>query len=196
MRKDAIEIIANYLFTGEEGQNKLEQRDREMLERIETCYTQWLDNPMWSDIQMRNFLMHRFNLIRMTALNVISYTTYALGNVNSASKSFVRKKIDYLLTKATSAAENGDLKYAQTLTKIALAYGKSFDTGTDDIDLSEIRQNFTIDKVVIVNDPKALGVKITGREREETLKILEKYNISQDEVLYEDVEYQEVGNGD
>lgn len=195
MRKDALEIIAKYLFQPSDQKNNLEERDRELLERIETCYTQWLDKPMMSDIEMRNFLMQRFNLNRQTALNIINFTTYALGNVNSAAKSFVRKKIDYLLTKATSVAESGDLKYAQTLTKIALAYGKSFDTGTDDIDLSEIRQNFTIDKVVIVNDPKALGVKTSGHEREETLKILKKYNIPQEEVLFEDVEYNEVSDG-
>ena len=196
MRKDALDVIANNLFKSKEDQERqLEQRDVEMLQRIEDCYTHWIDHPMKSDIEMRNYIMKTFNVSRQQALNILNYTTYALGNVNSAAKSFIRKKIDYLLNKAYAAADAGDLKYAQTLTKIAMAYGKSFDTGTDDIDLSEIRQNFTIDKVVVVSDPKALGIKTTGREREETLKILQKYNIPQDEVLCEDVEYTEVKDG-
>ena len=133
MRKDSLEIISNYLFRGSEAKISLAEDEREMLLRIETCYTKWLDDPMQSDIEMRNFIMNEFNVGRQTALKILNYTIYALGNVNSAAKSFVRKKIDFLLTKAAAVAEAGDLKYAQTLTKIALAYGKAFDTGTDDM---------------------------------------------------------------
>ena len=188
MRKDSLEIISNYLFRGAEAKISLADDEREMLLRIETCYTKWLEDPMQSDIEMRNFIMHEFNVGRQTALKILNYTIYALGNVNSAAKSFVRKKIDFLLTKAAAVAEAGDLKYAQTLTKIALAYGKAFDTGTDDIDLSEIRNNFTIKKVVLVSNPSVLGIKTDGRERSETSRILKKYDIPEDEILDIDAE--------
>lgn len=188
MRKDSLEIISNYLFRGAEAKISLADDEREMLLRIETCYTKWLEDPMQSDIEMRNFIMHEFNVGRQTALKILNYTIYALGNVNSAAKSFVRKKIDFLLTKAAAVAEAGDLKYAQTLTKIALAYSKAFDTGTDDIDLSEIRNNFTIKKVVLVSNPSVLGIKTDGRERSETSRILKKYDIPEDEILDVDAE--------
>lgn len=188
MRKDSLEIISNYLFRGAEAKISLADDEREMLLRIETCYTKWLEDPMQSDIEMRNFIMHEFNVGRQTALKILNYTIYALGNVNSAAKSFVRKKIDFLLTKAAAVAEAGDLKYAQTLTKIALAYSKAYDTGTDDIDLSEIRNNFTIKKVVLVSNPSVLGIKTDGRERSETSRILKKYDIPEDEILDVDAE--------
>ncbi|MBP9994072.1 MAG: hypothetical protein KBT67_03900 [bacterium] len=190
MRKDAIELVMNHLFTGGDDKKTLSTTDARLIERVETCYTTWLDKPMMSELSMRNFLMSRFGIDRQTALNVVNYTVMALGNVNSAAKTFVKKKIDYILSKAFAAAEAGDLKYSQTLTKIALAYGKAFNTSEDDIDLSEIRQNFTIDKVIISADPATLGIKIDGHERAETKRLLKKYNIPEDDVI--DVEAEEV----
>lgn len=190
MRKDALEIISLHLFKGEDDQLQLAPSEQTMLRQIETTYTYWLDNPMRSDIEMRNYIMHTFDVKRDRALTILNYTIYALGNVTTAAKSFIKKKIDYLLTKATTAAEAGDLKYAQTLTKIAVAYSKAFETGVDDIDLSEIRKNFTINKVVIVNDASTIGVKPSGRDREQMKEMLRKYDIPEDEVL--DTEYEEV----
>ncbi len=190
MRKDAIELVMNHLFTGGDDKKTLSTTDARLIERVETCYTTWLDKPMMSELSMRNFLMSRFGIDRQTALNVVNYTVMALGNVNSAAKTFVKKKIDYILSKAFAAAEAGDLKYSQTLTKIALAYCKAFNTSEDDIDLSEIRQNFTIDKVIISADPATLGIKIDGHERAETKRLLKKYNIPEDDVI--DVEAEEV----
>lgn len=190
MRKDSIELVANYLFTGGDGKKSLSEDEKQLLERIELCYTVWIDKPMKSDIEMRNFIMNKFHVTRQVALKILNYTIYALGNVNTASKSFVKHKINHILTKSAKAAEIGDIKLSQALTKIALAYAKAFNTGEDDIDMSEIRNNFTVKKVVIVNDPSSLGVKTTGREREETKRMLEKYGVPEDEVL--DIEYEEL----
>lgn len=192
MRKDAIELVMNHLFSGGEDKKTLSTTDARLIERVETCYTTWLDKPMMSEQSMRNFLMSRFGISSQTAINVVNYTIMALGNVNSAAKTFVKKKIDFILSKAYAAAEAGDLKYAQTLTKIALVYGKTFKTAEDDIDLSEIRQNFTIDKVIISSDPATLGINIDGHERAETKKMLKKYNIPEDDVI--DVEAEEVSD--
>jgi len=179
-----------HLFATSDNKTALSESDRRLIERVETCYTTWLENPMMSEIQMRDFLMERFGIDRRMALDILNYTTMSLGNVNTAAKNFVKKKIDFILSKAYEYAEKGEIKQADVLTKIALAYGKTYNTSEDDIDLSEIRRNFTIEKVVITADPSTLGIKIDGHERAETKRLLKKYNIPEDDIL--DVEAEEV----
>ena len=189
MRNDSLDVIMNHLFETPTKRTELAPADKELLERIEYCYTMQLSNPLYTDIQVRNSLMNHFGLSRQQAYNIMSMTKVALGNVQTAGKAWIKFKIAHLLDKSAEYAIDGDIKTSNALTKIAEVWGRTYRTDLDDGDLLDAKKFVQIEKVEIVTDPTFINVQVTDKDREETRKLLEKYHINFDDDVIQDAEY-------
>ncbi len=189
MRNDSLDVIMNHLFETPTKRTELAPADKELLERIEYCYTMQLSNPLYTDIQVRNSLMNHFGLSRQQAYNIMSMTKVALGNVQTAGKAWIKFKIAHLLDKSAEYAIDGDIKTSNALTKIAEVWGRTYRTDLDDGDLLDAKKFVQIEKVEIVTDPTFINVQVTDKDREETRKLLEKYHINFDDDVIQEAEY-------
>ena len=189
MRNDSLDVVMNHLFETPTKRTELAPADKELLERIEYCYTMQLSNPLYTDIQVRNSLMNHFGLSRQQAYNIMSMTKVALGNVQTAGKAWIKFKIAHLLDKSAEYAIDGDIKTSNALTKIAEVWGRTYRTDLDDGDLLDAKKFVQIEKVEIVTDPTFINVQVTDKDREETRKLLEKYHINFDDDVIQEAEY-------
>lgn len=189
MRNDSLDLVMNHLFEPPTKRTQLSDPDKELLHRIEFCYTMQLSNPLYSDIQVRNALMNEYGISRQQAYNIMALTKVALGNVQTAGKAWIKTKIAYLLDKAALLAIEGDIKTSNALTKIAETWGRTYRTDLDDGDLLDAKKYVQIEKVEIVSDPTIINVHVTDKDREETRKLLEKYHIKFDDDVIQDAEY-------
>ena len=189
MRNDSLDVVMNHLFETPTKRTELAPADATLLKHIEFCFTLQLSNPLYTDIQVRNSLMNEFDMSRQQAYNIMSMTKVALGNVQTAGKAWIKTKIAYLLDKAAALAIDGDIKTSTVLTKIAEAWGRTYRTDLDDGDLLEAKKFVQIEKVEIVTDPTIINVHVTDKDREETRKLLEKYQIKFDDDVIQDAEY-------
>lgn len=172
-RKDTLDIINAALFD-KEKQDKLAPADKELLERIQTTYSFWLDKPTLTDANIRDYIMVNFGLSRSKAYEQISLLKMLLGSVPQASKEFYRYKANYILDQAHAAAIAGNDRKAKALTKIAeaIAYNnrtnEQEDVGLPFDEIVPKDQSFT-------TDPSVLGIVPQPGLREKANKLLKKY---------------------
>lgn len=172
-RKDTLDIINAALFD-KEKQDKLAPADRELLERIQTTYSFWLDKPTLTDANIRDYIMVNFGLSRSKAYEQISLLKMLLGSVPQASKEFYRYKANYILDQAHAAAIAGNDRKAKALTKIAeaIAYNnrtnEQEDVGLPFDEIVPKDQSFT-------TDPAVLGIVPQPGLREKANRLLKKY---------------------
>lgn len=172
-RKDTLDIINAALFD-KEKQDKLAPADRELLERIQTTYSVWLDKPTLTDANIRDYIMVNFGLSRSKAYEQISLLKMLLGSVPQASKEFYRYKANYILDQAHAAAIAGNDRKAKALTKIAeaIAYNnrtnEQEDVGLPFDEIVPKDQSFT-------TDPAVLGIVPQPGLREKANRLLKKY---------------------
>lgn len=188
MRNDSLDLVMNHLFETPTKRTELTPADQAMLRHIEFCYAMQLDNPLYTDIQVRNALMNEFGMSRQQAYNVMSMTSVALGNVRTAGKAWIKTKIAYLLDQAATFAIDGDFKTSNALTKIAEAWGRTYRTDLDEGEMLEAKKQVHIDKVEIVTDPTVINVNLSDKDKEETRKLMEKYHIKFDDDAIQDAE--------
>ena len=193
MRRDSFDLIVNYMFESPSKKELLSTSDIELLQRVEDCYNLKLQNPMYSDLMVRNYLMKKYDVDRNTAIRTINITTQALGNVPASKKNWVKKKADFLLEKAYEAIDAGNLKKGEQLRKLAEAYGIVYNTKQDDEDMLNVKHVLNIDNVIITSDVTQLGVKIPEPSRARVEKMKKKYQIVDDII---DVEYETVKSND
>lgn len=172
-RKDTLDIINAALFD-KEKQDKLAPADKELLERIQTTYSFWLDKPTLTDANIRDYIMVNFGLSRSKAYEQISLLKMLLGSVPQASKEFYRYKANYILDQAHAAAIAGNDRKAKALTKIAeaIAYNnrtnEQEDVGLPFDEIVPKDQSFT-------TDPAVLGIVPQPGLREKANRLLKKY---------------------
>lgn len=172
-RNDTLDIINAALFD-KEKQDKLAPADRELLERIQTTYSFWLDKPTLTDANIRDYIMVNFGLSRSKAYEQISLLKMLLGSVPQASKEFYRYKANYILDQAHAAAIAGNDRKAKALTKIAeaIAYNnrtnEQEDIGLPFDEIVPKDQSFT-------TDPAVLGIVPQPGLREKANRLLKKY---------------------
>lgn len=172
-RNDTLDIINAALFD-KEKQDKLAPADRELLERIQTTYSFWLDKPTLTDANIRDYIMVNFGLSRSKAYEQISLLKMLLGSVPQASKEFYRYKANYILDQAHAAAIAGNDRKAKALTKIAeaIAYNnrtnEQEDVGLPFDEIVPKDQSFT-------TDPAVLGIVPQPGLREKANRLLKKY---------------------
>lgn len=175
-------IEANMFLDEKDRPKKLTERQQALLMQVEDCYNMKLQKPMLSREQLRNRLMKRYKVSKVQAYNIIIYATILLGNVPASHKNWVRQRIEFLCEQAYSAADAGNLKKAETLTKIAGVLAKAFQTNLDEGELINAQKYLEIDQINITMDPSVLGIKISEPKQKEIDRLLKKYEIEDAEV--------------
>lgn len=177
-RRDSIELIKSHLFAEDSDFQKLSKSDQQLLLQIRDCYTVWINNPTYTNVQMRDYLMNEYGVDKQKAYSIIAKTTMVLGSVEVASKNWIKYVIKDILQQAFLLAEKDQLKKAEIYTKIAQTWAKAFNTATDEGETLNAKEKLHIDNVIITSNPSDIGIVLDGKERRDIKKMMKKYDIS------------------
>lgn len=191
-RRDSMDLIKSHLFSDDTDFQKLSKSDKQLLLQIRDCYTIWLCNPTYTNVQMRDYLMNEYSIDKQKAYSIIAKTTMILGDVEVASKNWVKYVIKDILQKAFVLAEKDQLKKAEVYTKIAQTWAKAFNTASDEGEILNAKEKLHIDNVVITTNPSDIGIVLDGKERRDIKKMMKKYDIPLDIIDIEPEDIEEI----
>lgn len=191
-RRNSMDLIKSHLFSDDDDFKKLSKSDQQLLIQIRDCYTVWINNPTYTNVQMRDYLMHSYKIDQQKAYSIISKTTMVLGSVEIASKNWIKFVIKDILQKAFLLAEKDQLKKAEIYIKIAQTWAKAFNTASDDGEVLNAKEKLHIDNVIISSNPSDIGIVLYGKERKDILKMMKKYDIPADIIDVEPIDIEEV----
>ena len=191
-RRNSMDLIKSHLFSDDDDFQKLSKSDQQLLIQIRDCYTVWINNPTYTNVQMRDYLMHSYKIDQQKAYSIISKTTMVLGSVEIASKNWIKFVIKDILQKAFLLAEKDQLKKAEIYTKIAQTWAKAFNTASDDGEALNVKEKLHIDNVTIISNPSDIGIVLNGKERKDIQKMMKKYDIPADIIDIEPIDIEEV----
>ena len=191
-RRNSMDIIKSHLFSDDDDFQKLSKSDQQLLIQIRDCYTVWINNPTYTNVQMRDYLMHSYKIDQQKAYSIISKTTMVLGSVEIASKNWIKFVIKDILQKAFLLAEKDQLKKAEIYTKIAQTWAKAFNTASDDGEVLNAKEKLHINNVTIISNPSDIGIVLNGKERNDIKKMMKKYGIPADIIDIEPIDIEEV----
>lgn len=177
MRKDNLALIEANMFLPEEKQEKMTESQKDLLKQVTDCYNLQLQRPMVSRAYLRNYLMRKYKVSKVQAYNIITYAATLLGNVQASHKNWVRQRIEFLCEQAYVAADAGNLKKAETLTKIASTLAKAFQTNLDEGEIINAQKYLESEPITLTIDPSVLNIKITPTKQKEIDGMLRKYEI-------------------
>ena len=184
MRDENLAMIEANMFLDEKDRpKKLTERQQALLMQVEDCYNMKLQKPMLSREQLRNRLMKRYKVSKVQAYNIIIYATILLGNVPASHKNWVRQRIEFLCEQAYSAADAGNLKKAETLTKIAGVLAKAFQTNLDEGEIINAQKYLDSEPITLTVNPSALNIKISEPKKKQIENMLRKYEIEDAEII-------------
>jgi hypothetical protein len=153
---------------------KLSEKESEILERIRSAFTVWLDNPMKTDGEIRDFLMSKYKISKSQAYRDIFNTKICLGNIKSASKEWQRYRANQIVEQAYRAAVEGDHKLAKSLTLVAMALSKINKLETEEGEQMQwdeiVPQSFEPS-----TDPESIGLKPIPNLKEKIENLKKKY---------------------
>ena len=182
MRDENLALIEANMFLPEDQRKPMTERQQQLLMEVTDCYNLQLQKPMASRTYLRNYLMKKYKVSKVQAYNIIIYAAVLLGNVQASHKNFVRQRVEFLCEQAYTAADAGNLKKAETLTKIAGVLAKAFQTNLDEGEIINAQKYLEIDQINITMDPSVLGIKISEPKQKEIDRLLRKYDIEDAEV--------------
>lgn len=191
-RRNSMDLVKSHLFSDDDDFQKLSKSDQQLLIQIRDCYTVWINNPTYTNVQMRDYLMHSYKIDQQKAYSIISKTTMVLGSVEIASKNWIKFVIKDILQKAFLLAEKDQLKKAEIYTKIAQTWAKAFNTASDDGEVLNAKEKLHIDNVIITSNPSDIGIVLNGKERKDIQKMMKKYDIPADIIDVEPIDIEEV----
>lgn len=187
MRDENLAMIEANMFLDEKDRpKKLTERQQALLMQVEDCYNMKLQKPMLSREQLRNRLMKKYKVSKVQAYNIIIYATILLGNVPASHKNWVRQRVEFLCEQAYAAADAGNLKKAETLTKIAGVLAKAFQTNLDEGEIINAQKYLDEEPITLTIDPSsALKIKTSEAKQKEIDRMLRKYEIEDAEIVTE-----------
>lgn len=185
MRNENFDLIVANMFVPEDQRKPLTESQEQLLLEVTDCYNLQLQKPMISRTQLRNYLVNKYKVSKVQAYNIILYAAFALGDVKPSHKNWVRQRIEFLCEQAYLAAEAGNLKKAESLTKIAGTLAKAFSTNLDEGEFINAQEYLQIPAVNITINPAEVNIKVSETTQKEIDRLLKKYQI-------EDVEAEEM----
>jgi hypothetical protein len=166
----------------------ISERDRAMLLRYRDAYTHWLDNPLSSDADIRDYLINSHKIEKSQAYRDIANIKLLLGNVRNAGKEWHRHRVNVLLEKAAAEALEGRTAEATALSKVATAFIKNNRLDLDD------GEQLPFDEIIPptfepTTDPTTIGLKPLPNLRRRIEELKQKYI---GEIDIQDVNYEEL----
>jgi hypothetical protein len=168
----------------------ISEHERAMMLRYRDAYTHWLDNPLESDADIRDYLINNYKIEKSQAYRDIINIKLLLGNVRNAGKEWHRHRVNVLLEKAAAAALEGRSAAATALSKVATAFIKN-----NKLDMDEGEQ-LPYDEIIPptfepTTDPTAIGLKPLPNLRQRIAELKEKYI---GEIDIQDTDYEELSD--
>jgi hypothetical protein len=162
--------------------------ERAMILRYRDAYTHWLDNPLKSDVDIRDYLINNHKIEKTQAYRDLLHIKLLLGNVRNAGKEWHRHRVNVLLEKAANAAIEGRTAEATALSKVATAFIKN-----NQLDIED-GQQFPFDEIIPpafepTSDPSAIGLKPLPNLRQRIADMKNKFmgEIDIQEITYEEM---------
>ena len=148
---------------------------RERLQRLRGIYAYWLQFPSKFDKEIVDYDMKKFKVGRAQAYDDLHLTQILMGNLQQASKEFMRWKINRDLEEDLRLArQRGDLRAAASIEK------------------NRIMNNRT-DKA---DDPTVIGIQKVPGLRDRIRKLEKKYGDTKiEDADYEEIKEEHDGNG-
>jgi hypothetical protein len=186
MRDENLSLIEANMFLPEDQRKPMTEKQEQLLKQVTDCYNLQLQKPMASRTYLRNYLMKKYKVSKVQAYNIIIYAAVLLGNVQASHKNWVRQRIEFLSEQAYTAADAGNLKKAETLTKIAGVLAKAFQTNLDEGEIINAQKYLDEEPITLTIDPSsALKIKTSEAKQKEIERMLRKYEIEDAEIVTE-----------
>lgn len=186
MRDENLALIESNMFLPEDQRKPMTEKQEQLLKEVTDCYNLQLQKPMASRTYLRNYLMKKYKVSKVQAYNIIIYAAVLLGNVQASHKNWVRQRIEFLSEQAYTAADAGNLKKAETLTKIAGVLAKAFQTNLDEGEIINAQKYLDEEPITLTIDPSsALKIKTSEAKQKEIDRMLRKYEIEDAEIVTE-----------
>ena len=185
MRDENLALIEANMFLPEDQRKPMTEKQEQLLKEVTDCYNLQLQKPMASRTYLRNYLMKKYKVSKVQAYNIIIYAAVLLGNVQASHKNWVRQRIEFLAEQAYTAANAGNLKKAETLTKIAGVLAKAFQTNLDEGEIINAQKYLDEEPITLTIDPSALKIKTSEAKQKEIDRMLRKYEIEDAEIVTE-----------
>jgi hypothetical protein len=171
---------------------EISEHEKQMIVRYRDVYTYWLENPLSSDSQIRDYIISNYEISKTQAYRDITGIKLLLGNVREAGKEWHRYRVNYMLEKAAQMAINGDTKEATAIAKVAMALIKN-----NKLDIDE-GEELPYDEIIPpsfepVSDPTTIGLKPIENLKDKIAKLKEKF-IGDIEIT--DIQYEETNDND
>ena len=166
---------------------------RERLQRLRGIYAYWLQFPSKFDKEIVDYDMKKFKVGRAQAYDDLHLTQILMGNLQQASKEFMRWKINRDLEEDLRLArQRGDLRAAASIEK-----NRIMNNRTDKDDEPELE----FDKIVpqqfeMTDDPTVIGIQKVPGLRDRIRKLEKKYGDTKiEDADYEEIKEEHDGNG-
>lgn len=166
---------------------------RERLQRLRGIYAYWLQFPSKFDKEIVDYDMKKFKVGRSQAYDDLHLTHILMGNLQQASKEFMRWKINRDLEEDLRLArQRGDLRAAASIEK-----NRIMNNRTDKDDEPELE----FDKIVpqqfeMTDDPTVIGIQKVPGLRDRIRKLEKKYGDTKiEDADYEEIKEEHDGNG-
>ncbi|EGN55870.1 hypothetical protein PRBRB14_02430 [Hallella multisaccharivorax DSM 17128] len=166
---------------------------RERLQRLRGIYAYWLQFPSKFDKEIVDYDMKKFKVGRAQAYDDLHLTQILMGNLQQASKEFMRWKINRDLEEDLRLArQRGDLRAAASIEK-----NRIMNNRTDKDDEPELE----FDKIVpqqfeMTDDPTVIGIQKVPCLRDRIRKLEKKYGDTKiEDADYEEIKEEHDGNG-
>lgn len=178
--------------------NELQQQNvavsiRERLQRLRGIYAYWLQFPSKFDKEIVDYDMKKFKVGRAQAYDDLHLTQILMGNLQQASKDFMRWKINRDLEEdLRMARQRGDLRAVASIEK-----NRIMNNRTDKDDEPELE----FDKIVpqqfeMTDDPTVIGIQKVPGLRDRIRKLEKKYGDTKiEDADYEEIKEEHDGNG-
>ncbi|MDR0754187.1 MAG: hypothetical protein LBF04_02240 [Prevotellaceae bacterium] len=184
--KNIVDKMNELLF--DPIQESITKHEQQMIIRYRDAYTVWLENPLFSDLEIRDYLMSNYDISKSQSYRDIINIKLLLGNVREAGKEWHRHRVNYLLEKAAKMALDGQTKEATAISKVAIALIKN-----NKLDIEE-GEEIPYDEIVPpafepVSDPQTIGLKPIENLQDRIAKLKEKYT---GEIEITDIQYENI----
>lgn len=161
----------------------------ERLHRIRALYSYWLQFPSKFNNDIVQYDMAMFKVCKTQAYDDLHLTQLIMGNMQRASKEFMRWKIEADLEEDLKAARRaGDHRSVAAIEKNRILNNRTDKEDEVEIEFDKITpQNF-----VPTDDPSVIGIANVPGLRERKRKLIKMYSVGS---MIQDAEYEEIEDG-
>lgn len=172
-RAHTLDILNEALF---DNNADLTTHERDVATRLRDAFVVWLEDPMMTDAEIRDYLMLHYQLSKSQAYRDIANLKVLLGNVRNAGKEWYRHRVNFILEEAYRMAQEGKTAAAKALSAVATAIIKNNRLDQDD------GEQYPWEEIIPqpfepTSDPTVIGLKPIPNLKERINSLKKKYEV-------------------